>query len=150
MTVTRTLTTVVVTLALSGIANAQTPPEATRETWKAGEEATALNSMSVINLRTGYCGGDMTEGSQKRKNIKFIGCVMYVLGVVDMLREWQKLDPTHALPVCVPRSVDAGRLIVVVHDYIEATAPWRQQQLDATTSVIGALKATWPCPGARR
>jgi hypothetical protein len=37
-----------------------------------------------------------------------------VLGVLDMLREWQKIDPTHALPVCVPRNVKAGGLIVVV------------------------------------
>ena len=68
-----------------------------------------------------------------------------VLGVLDMLREWQKIDPTHALPVCVPRNVTAGGLIVVVQDYIEAAAPWRKEQWDATTSVIAALQAKWPC-----
>jgi hypothetical protein len=71
--------------------------------------------------------------------------MMYVLGVLDMLREWQKIDPTHALPVCVPRNATAGGLIVVVHDYIEATAPWRKEQWDATTAVIAALKSKWPC-----
>jgi len=67
-----------------------------------------------------------------------------------MLREWQKIDPTHALPVCVPRNVRSGALIIVVQDYIEATAPWREQQDDAATAVIGALKAKWPCLGGRQ
>jgi hypothetical protein len=40
-----------------------------------------------------------------------------------MLREWQKIDPTHALPLCIPRNVTSGALIIVVQDYIEATAP---------------------------
>jgi hypothetical protein len=30
---------------------------------------------------------------------------MYVLGAVDMMREWQKIDPVHALPVCVPENL---------------------------------------------
>jgi hypothetical protein len=97
------------------------------ETFRIGEEATSI-SMSVIDLREEFCGGQSMKGSQDAKNATFIGCVMYVLGVVDMLREWQ-IDP--------------------VHDHIEATAPWREQQLDATTAVIAALKAKWPCPPAR-
>jgi hypothetical protein len=41
--------------------------------------------------------------------------------------------------------VTSGALIIVVQDYIEATAPWHNQQWDATTAVIGAIKAKWPC-----
>jgi len=123
-------------------AEEQRPGQAT---WKVGEEATALDSMNVTNLRKESCGGAFTEGSQDAKNAKFIGCVMYVLGVVDMLREWQKIDPRGAPSVCVPRAAAAGQLIIVVHDYIEATAPWREQQWDATASVIAAFKAKWPC-----
>jgi hypothetical protein len=58
-----------------------------RATFKPGIEATNMLSMSVINLRDRNCGGKSTEGNQDAKNAKFIGCVMYVLGVVDMLRE---------------------------------------------------------------
>jgi len=105
--------------------------------------------MNVTRLRATYCGGELTKGDQQAKNAKFIGCMMYVLGVLDMLREWQKIDPTHALPVCVPRNATAGGLIVVVHDYIEATAPWRKEQWDATTAVIAALKSKWPCERTR-
>jgi hypothetical protein len=152
MTVKTALTTVVAALALGGAANAQSGAagQIAPETFWVGEEATSLHSMSVIGLREQFCGGDATKGNQDAKNAKFIGCVMYVLGVVDMWREWNKIDPTHALPVCVPRNVTSGGLIVVVHDYIEATAPWRKDQLDATTAVISALQAKWPCPGARR
>jgi hypothetical protein len=67
------------------------------------------------------------------------------LGVVEMLREWQKLDPSHAPNVCVPRNISSGALIIVVHDYIEKKMPWRNQQNDATTSIIGAFKDKWPC-----
>jgi hypothetical protein len=75
---------------------------------------------------------------------------MYVLGVIDMVREWQKIDPVHAPPLCVPRNATAGGLVIVVQDYLEATTPWREQQWDATPAVIAALKAKWPCPrGAR-
>jgi hypothetical protein len=111
--------TVVVGFAFAGPVNAES------ETFRVGVEATNMLSMSVINLRERSCGGESTEGNQDAKNAKFIGCVMYVLGVVDMLREWQKIDPTHALPVCVPRNVTSGALIIVVHDHIEATTPWR-------------------------
>jgi hypothetical protein len=114
-------------------------------TWKVGEEATALTSMNIINLRDAVCGGNLTQGTQDAKNAKFVGCVMYVLGVIDMLREWQKIDPAHAPSVCVPRAATAGGLIVVVQDHIEGTTPWREQQWDAAPSVIAALKAKWPC-----
>jgi hypothetical protein len=146
--ITKTLTTVIVGFAFAGALNAEQWSES--DTFKAGSEASSMLSMSVVNLREQYCGGDSTKGNQDAKNAKFIGCMMYVLGVIDMFREWQKIDPTHALPVCVPRNVTAGALIIVVHDYIEATAPWREQQNDATTAVIGALKAKWPCPDGRR
>jgi hypothetical protein len=49
-----------------------------------GLEATDLTSMSVIKLREAYCGGEFTEGNQDMKNATFIGCVMYVLGVVHV------------------------------------------------------------------
>ncbi len=116
----------------------------------ADEIETNMLSMSVINLREQYCGGELTQGNQDAKNIKFRECVMYVLGAVDMLREWQKLDPIHAPHVCIPRNATSGELIIVVQDHIEATAPWREQQNDATTAVIGALNAKWPCPSGQR
>ena len=115
------------------------------ETFRVGSEATALNNMNVANLRAAFCGGEYTQGNQDAKNAKFIGCVMYVLGVVDMLREWQKIDPVHAPSVCVPRAATAGGLILVVQNHIEATAPWREERWDATPAVIAALKAKWPC-----
>jgi Rap1a immunity proteins len=127
----------VVGLAFVGPVNAQS-------------ETFSMLSMSVTNLRDGYCGGESTRGNQDAKNAKFIGCVMYVLGVVDMLREWQKIEPTNALPLCIPRNVTSGELILVVQNYIEATAPWREHQNDATTAVVGALKTKWPCSGSRR
>ena len=144
MSIRKLLVAVIVGFAVAGPANAQT------ETFKVGIGATSMLSMNVINLRERNCGGEGTEGNQDAKNLKFIECVMYVLGVVDMLREWQKIDPAHAPPVCVPRNVKSGELIIVVQDHIEATAPWREQQNDASTAVIGALKAKWPCPGGRQ
>jgi hypothetical protein len=83
------------------------------------------------------------------KNAEFAACVMYVLGAVDMLREWQKIDPVHALPVCVPRTVSAGGLILEIQKYIEADRPWQRQQVDAATAVIAALASTWPCERRR-
>ena len=117
------------------------------ETFRVGSEASSLISMNVTHLRDALCGGENTQGNQDAKNAKFIGCMMYVLGVVDMLREWQKTDPVHAPSVCVPRAATAGGLILVVQNHIEATAPWREQQRDATPAVIAALKAKWPCQG---
>jgi hypothetical protein len=127
------------------------PANAELATVKPGLEATDMVSMSVMNLRDEYyCGGSSTAGNQDAKNLKFAGCVMYVLGVVDMLREWQNIDPSRSVRVCVPRNVTSGQLIIVVQDYIEAKAPWREGQNDATTAVIGALKAKWPCSDRRR
>jgi hypothetical protein len=137
------LATAIFGFTFAGSVNAEPDP------FKVFSDATSMLSMDVANLRDQNCGGEWTQGNQEAKNTKFIGCVMYVLGVVDMLREWQKIDPTHALSVCVPRNVTSGQLIVVVQDHIEATAPWRQYQNDATTAVIGALRAKWPCPGGR-
>jgi hypothetical protein len=124
-------------------------------TWKVGEQATSLHSMEVWRLRDTYCGGEppgdeFMKANQDAKNAAFIGCVMYVLGVVDMLREWQKIDPTHALHICVPGTASSGQLILVVQEHIEATTPWQQGQSDAATAVIAALEAKWPClRGAR-
>lgn len=122
-----------------GVIRAESP------TGKAEEEMGNLQGMSVIQLREQSCGGRGAEGHQEFKNAKFVGCEMFVLGVVEMLREWQKLDPSHAPNVCVPRNISSGALIIVVHDYIEKTMPWRNQQNDATTSIIGAFKDKWPC-----
>jgi hypothetical protein len=97
----KALATVVVGFAFAGPVNAE-PVKVGTEAFDAGMEATNLLSMNVDSLRERYCGGESTKGNQDAKNTKFIGCVMYVLGVVDMLREWQKIDPTHALPCVFP------------------------------------------------
>src|SRR5262249_26334738 len=115
-------------------AEEQRPGQAT---WKVGEEATALASMNVTDLRQEFCGGEYTQGNQDAKNAKFIGCVMYVLGVVDMLREWQKIDPVHAPSVCVPRAATAGGLILVVQNHIAAE----------TSTRWGGLEMDVPSPG---
>jgi Rap1a immunity proteins len=93
-------------------------------------------------------GDEFGKANQDAKNAAFTGCVMYVLGVVDMLREWQRIHPMHAPHICVPRSVSSGELILVVQEHLEATTPWRQMQSesDAATAVIAALEAKWPCP----
>lgn len=140
----KVLTTVVIWLAFAVPVNAESAP------LKVGMDATNLLTMSVMDLRERYCGGEATEGNQDTKNTKFLGCVMYVLGVVDMLRDWQRIDPIHAPSACVPRNVRSGELITVVQDHIEATTPWHEQQNDATTAIIEALKAKWPCPAIRR
>jgi Rap1a immunity proteins len=132
-----------------GLFTCAMPANADPGTFNRSLEAINKLSMEVSSLRAMYCGGEFTDGDQNAKNEKFVGCVMYVLGVVDMLREWQKLDPTNALPLCVPRNVTSGQLIIVVQDYIEGKQPWRQAQHDATTAIIGALKAKWPCPSVR-
>jgi hypothetical protein len=87
--------------------------------------------------------GTMPPGREERwvRRVRDV----YVLGAVDMMREWQKIDPVHALPVCVPRNARAGDLIIAIQEHIEATAPWRRQQFDAATAVIAALAAKWPC-----
>jgi hypothetical protein len=102
-----------------------------------------LQGMSVIQLREQSCAGKGAEGNQEFKNAKFVGCEMFVLSVIEMLREWQKLDPSHAPRICVPRNISSGALTILVHDYIEKTMPWRNQQNDATTSIIGAFKDKW-------
>jgi hypothetical protein len=79
--ISKALATVMVGPALIGPVNAES------DAFKAGMEATAMLSMSVMGLRDENCGGEWTKGNQDAKNIKFAGCVMYVLGVVDMLRE---------------------------------------------------------------
>jgi hypothetical protein len=117
------------------------------EIFEAGNRAVDTYSLHVGNLRERSCGGELR--SQDGKNAAFVACVMYVLGAVDMMREWQKIDPVHALPVCVPRNVRAGDLFIAIQEHIEATAPWQRQQVDAATAVIGALAAKWPCQGRR-
>jgi hypothetical protein len=133
------LTALILWLALIHSTNAET------DSFKLGLEASDRLSMSVISLREQNCGGQMTRGNQDAKNLRFTECVAYVLGVVDMLREWQKIDPPHAPSVCVPRNTTSGQLIIVVQDYIEKAAPWRARQNDATPAIIEALKAQWPC-----
>jgi hypothetical protein len=68
------------------------------EVAKVAERAMNTYSLNIGYLREEFCGG----GSPDANNAKFAACVMYVLGAVDMMREWQKIDPVHALPVCVP------------------------------------------------
>ena len=145
----RTLRKILIVAAMLGLSAPHAEEQRARETFKVGEEAANLISMNVMSLRDKYCGGELTEGSQDAKNAKFIGCVMYVLGAIDMMREWQKIDRVHALPMCVPRNVSAGGLIIAVQEHIEATAPWQRQQLDAATAVIAALAAKWPCERRR-
>jgi Rap1a immunity proteins len=113
-----------------------------------GARAMDTHSLDVSYLRESICGGAM-DRTMNAKNAEFAACVMYVLGAVDMMREWQKVDPVHALPLCVPRNARAGELILAVQEHIEATAPWQRHQSDAATAVIAALAAKWPC-GRRR
>src|SRR5436190_9619992 len=93
-------------LAFAGPVNVETA------TFKVGEESTSLSSMSVINLRDQNCGGDGTEGNQDAKNSKFIGCVMYVLGVVDMLREWQIIQST-LYAIYLERQIDEVKKLII-------------------------------------
>jgi uncharacterized protein len=109
------------------------------------EKAIGTQSLHVGSLRDTSCGRNPLV-NQDANNAAFAACVMYVLGAVDMIREWQKIDPVHALPVCVPQTITAGGLIIAIQEYIEATAPWQHQQTDAATSVLAALRAKWPCP----
>jgi len=102
------------------------------------------HALMAGSLRNENCGGGFGN-DQDAKNAAFAACVMYVLGAVDMMSEWQKADPTHAPPVCAPRTITAGDLILVVQEHIEATQPWRKQQFDAAPAVLAALEAKWPC-----
>ena len=111
---------------------------------KFAEKTTGAQSLHVGSLRDTYCGGNPLV-NQDKNNAAFAACMMYVLGAVDMIREWQKIDPVHAMPVCVPRTITACGLIIAVQEYVEATTPWHQQQTDAATSVLAALRAKWPC-----
>ena len=66
---------------------------------------------------------------------------MFVLGAVEMLREWQRAGGPK---VCVPRNIRAGDLIIAVQQYIEEKQAWRNNA-DATTVIVDALKTRWPC-----
>jgi hypothetical protein len=68
-------------------------------------------SADVASLRETPCGGNPSI-DQDANNAAFAACVMYVLGAVDMIREW--LDPTHAPRVCAPRTVSTDGLILVI------------------------------------
>jgi hypothetical protein len=111
---------------------------------KVAAQAIGTHALMVGSLRNENCGGG-SGSNQDAKNAEFAACVMYILGAVDMIWEWKKIDPVHAPPVCVPRTVTAGALILAVQDHIEATAPWHKQQFDAASAVLAALRAKWPC-----
>jgi hypothetical protein len=134
----------------SGAVQAQEPSKtpADPEVAQIAKRAMDSYSLGVDYLRERLCGGGSGR-NMDAKNAEFAACVMYVLGAVDMMREWQKIDPVHALPVCVPRTINAGGLIIAIQEHIEATAPWHQQQFDAATAVIAALAAKWPCQSRR-
>jgi hypothetical protein len=106
-------------------------------------QAMGTTSLHVTHLREMSCGG--ASDNMSARNAAFAACVMYLVGAVDMMRELQKMDPVHALPVCVPRNISGGALLVEIQEHVEASAPWRQQQVDAATAVIAALRAKWPC-----
>jgi Rap1a immunity proteins len=112
---------------------------------KIAERAMSAHSLMVGSLRDQKCGGALFASKQDAKNAEFAACVMYVLGAVDMIWEWQKIDPMHAPRVCVPRTVPAGDLIIAVQNHIETTTPWRNQQFEAAPAIIAALAAKWPC-----
>lgn len=132
-------------VALSLVLVLSTAHAADPEVAKVAEQVVSTHALMVGSLRNENCGGGFGH-NQDAKNAEFAACVMYVLGAVDMMWEWQKTDPAHAPPVCVRRTVTAGALILVVQDYIEATTPWRREQFDAATAVLAALAAKWPCP----
>jgi Rap1a immunity proteins len=115
------------------------------EVAKVAEQAMNAHALMVGSLRDTNCGGGFGS-NQDAKNAEFAACVMYVLGAVEMIWEWQKIDPVHAPRVCVPRTVTAGDLILAVQNHIEATTPWRKAQFDAAPAVLAALAAKWPCP----
>jgi hypothetical protein len=113
-----------------------------------GTDAMDAKSLDVVSLRPEFCGGHSLV-DQNAKNATFAACLRYVLGAVDMLREWQRVDPANAPSACVPRIITAGFLISVIQEHIEATAPWHQAQFDASPAIIAALAAKWPCQRVR-
>jgi hypothetical protein len=101
------LAAVVVGFAFAGPANAQSATDTV------ALEATDLLSMSVNNLREPNCGGVEFKIRKSGREESQVRRMRDVLGVVDMLRDWQRLDPTRAPSVCVPRNVTSGQLILV-------------------------------------
>jgi len=145
----KTLSTVIAAAVGLGLGalHAEEPPKpaANPEIARLGQEAMSAHSLMVGSLRDQNCGGALFGSNQDAKNAQFAACVMYVLGAVDMMWEWQKSDPVHAPRVCIPRTASAGDLIITVQDHIEATTPWRNQQFEAAPAIIAALAAKWPC-----
>ena len=142
---------IVATVLGLGAAHAAEPsktPSDPAEVGKVAERVMNTFSLNVGHLRDQFCGGG-SQSNQAARNAEFAACLMYVLGAVDMMREWQRIDPVHALPVCVPRNARAGDLILAIQEHIEATTPWQRQQFDAATAVVAALEAKWPCQGHR-
>jgi hypothetical protein len=132
-----------------GAAQAEEQPKKSPSDPKVAEvasQAMGTKSLHVGHLREMHCGG-ASDISMSARNAAFAACVMYLVGAVDMMRELQKMDPVHALPVCVPRNISGGDLLIAIQEHVEASAPWRQQQVDAATAVIAALRAKWPCQG---
>jgi hypothetical protein len=135
----RTLIAVFSLVLVLGTARAADP-----EVAKVAERAISAHALMVGSLRNDNCGGDFGT-NQDAKNAAFAACVMYVLGAVDMISEWQRNNPAHAPTICLPRTITAGGLILAVQEHLEATTPWRKQQFDAAPAVLAALASKWPC-----
>ena len=78
------------------------PADWSKEIYNFAEQLSGYDGLEVTSLREERCGGDNSLANQDLKNTQFIACVMYVLGAIDMLREWQKIDPAHATYMCPP------------------------------------------------
>jgi hypothetical protein len=101
-----------------------------------------------LRLRRGPRSPAPVTGSSSRRVICLLSFVSKTVcsdGDVDMIPEWQCIDPALAPPACIPRTISAGGLILAIQEHIEVTAPWHQQQTDAASAVIAALAVKWPC-----
>jgi hypothetical protein len=78
-------------------------------------DATNAQSLHVGLLRDTSCGGNPMV-DRDANNAAFASCAMYVLGAVDMIREWQSIDPAYAPRACIPRTISAGGLILAIQE----------------------------------
>lgn len=74
-----------------------------------------LELLHVGLLRDTSCGGNPMV-DRDANNAAFASCAMYVLGAVDMTREWQSIDPAYAPRACIPRTISAGGLILAIQE----------------------------------